>query len=135
MLRAHGRCVSRYAISLIEQAEEKRRLDAERAEAATLALQAHIGTWEKGQINKTLMQTDVAKLKEAIHNAALEGVSQEVIGVGRMKLVAIDKYKFDKERGLIKDDEPKKDVGGDEPGKKKKPKFKNYGYVKKEAAA
>ena len=49
----------------------------------------------------------------------------------RLKLVAIDKYKFDKARGAIKDDEPEKKVA-DTGGKKAKPKFKNYGYVKKE---
>ena len=54
--------------------------------------------------------------------------------VGRNKLVAIEKYKVDKSRGLIKDDEPKKeDPNAAAGGAKKKPKFKNYGYVKKEA--
>ena len=45
------------------QAEEKRKLDYERQEAAAIALRAQIGTWEKGQINKTLMDTDVALLQ------------------------------------------------------------------------
>lgn len=126
-------CVSRYAISLVEQAEAKRRQDTERKEAAAAALQKHIGTWETGQINKTLMEVNVGELQEAIAHAAVESVSQELIELGRLKLIAIDKYKLDKERGLIKDDEPAKKKAADDDGaKNKKPKFKNYGYVKKD---
>ena len=129
-------CVSRYAISLVEQAEVKRRQDAERQLVAGDALRAQIGTWQKGQINKTLLTTDITQLKLTIVDAAHEGCSQELIDIGRQKLVAIDKYKLDKSRGLIKDDTDKKkkddDGGGGGGGGKKKPKFKNYGYVKKE---
>ena len=125
-------CVSRYAISLIEQAEEKRKLDFERQEAAKALLLTHIGSWEKGQIDKTLLLVDVSALREAIHEAALEGLSQDLIEMGRLKLVAIEKYKIDKERGLIKDDGPKKKEESSGGGPKAKPKFKNYGYVKKE---
>jgi len=129
-------CVSRYAISLVEQAEVKRRQYAERQLVAGDALRAQIGTWQKGQINKTLLTTDITQLKLTIVDAAHEGCSQELIDIGRQKLVAIDKYKLDKSRGLIKDDTDKKkkddDGGGGGGGGKKKPKFKNYGYVKKE---
>jgi len=127
-------CVSRYAISLVEQAEEKRKQDADRQAAAAAVLYAQIGTWERGQIHKMLMETDVNKLKMAIHDAAHEHCPQELIETGRLKLVAIEKYHIDKERGLIKDDEPKKKAAGDDDdgAKKKKPKFKNYGYIKKE---
>ena len=124
-------CVSSYAISLVEQAEVKRRGDAERQAVAASALTSAIGDWQKGQINKKLMDTDVGVLKGLIVEAAHVGCSQELIECGRQKLVAIDKYKIDKERGLIKDDEPKKEAAA-EGGAKKKPKFKNYGYVKTE---
>jgi len=125
-------CVSHYAISLVEQAEEKRRLDAERQEVAASALKLQIGSWQPGEINKTLLQQDIPKLQEAIHLAAQEGLPQDLIETGRLKLVAIQKYKIDKERGLIKDDDPKKKEAADAGGKGKKPKFKNYGYVKKD---
>ena len=91
-------CVSGFAISMVEQAEMKRQYDAGRAEEAEYALKEQIGTWEKGQFTKALLDVDVEALKAAIHDAAREGLPQELIERGRFKLVAIDKYKKDKER-------------------------------------
>jgi len=127
-------CVSQYAISLVEKAEEKRREDAERASAAEKALMEIIGTWEKGQATRELLKTDENALKEAIHMCAEESLPQEVIELGRAKLFAISKYKSDLEKGLIKDEEAeakKKAEAAKSGGKSAKPKFKNYGYVKK----
>jgi len=132
-------CVSAYAISLVEKAEEKRREDAERAADAEKQLLEIVGDWERGQFNKKLLETDEEKLKAAILHAAEESLPQEVIEIGRAKLYAISKYKSDKEKGLIKDEDEEARkaaeaaaAGG---GSKKKPKFKNYGYVKKVDAA
>jgi len=127
-------CVSAYAISLVEKAEEKRREDAERAADAEKQLLEMVGDWERGQFNKKLLETDEEKLKAAILHAAEESLPQEVIEIGRAKLYAIGKYKSDKEKGLVKDEEEEARKAAEAAasgGAKKKPKFKNYGYIKK----
>ena len=52
--------------------------------------------------------------------------------MGRMKLVAIDKYKADRAAGKIKDEaeEAAKEAALAAAAGGKKKKFKNYGYVK-----
>ena len=69
----------------------------------------------------------------SIAKAAKVGLPQELIEMGRMKLVAIDKYKTDKAAGKIKDEaeEAAKEAALAAAGGGKKKKFKNYGYVKK----
>ena len=127
-------CVSQYAISLVEQAEEKRKEEFGRQVLAAEALARYVGTWQKGQkADKRLLEVDKQGLIDALHTAALEGLSQEAMDVARKKLAVIEKYERDKAAGLIKDadEEAKKAAAAAAAGGGPKKKFKNYGYVKK----
>ena len=126
-------CVSSYAISLVEKAEEKRRADFDNAEAAKAALMLEIGDWQRGVMNKHLKTVDEAKLQAVTAAAVAAGLPQEVIELGRLKLGAVQRYKSDLAKGLIKDEDEeakkaaaaKKAGGGG--GKKNK---KQYAYQK-----
>merc|ERR1711871_1288670 len=72
-------CVSSYAISLVEKAEEKRREDYEHAEAARARLLLEIGAWERGVMDKSLKVVDEAKLQEALSGAVAASLPQEGI--------------------------------------------------------
>lgn len=134
-------CVSAYAISLVEQAEEKRKEEFGRQVLAAEALARYVGTWERGaKPSKELLQVDKAGLVDALHTAVLEGLSQEQMELARLKLAQIEKYERDKAAGLIKDEdeERRKEAAAAAAaaagGGTVKKKFKNYGYVKKAAA-
>ncbi len=133
-------CVSSYAISLIERAEVKRLEHLERQEAARKELTKQIGGWYYGIFDKTLLppHTDEDALKAALKLAVEEGLSQEEIEVGRLKLQMIDKYKRDKAAGLVKDEEEEARKRAEEEAKAKKDgkggpkkKVKQYAYIKK----
>jgi len=133
-------CVSSYAISLVERAEVKREEHAKKQDAARAELQKQIGAWYYGVFDKTLLppHTDEDALKAALQGAVLVGLPQEEIENGRLKLQMIDKYRRDKEAGLVVDEEEeerkrlaaeakaKKDGKGG-PAKK----IKQYAYIKK----
>ena len=129
--------VSAYAISLVEQAEEKRKEDFHRQVEAAEALARYVGTWTKGtKPSKELLQVDKKGLQDALHTAAVEGLSQDQMELPRLKLAQIEKYERDKAAGLIKDEEEERRkeaaaaAAAAAAGGPVKKKFKNYGYVK-----
>jgi len=138
-------CVSSYAISLVEKAEENRKKHYERQQAATKGLLDEIGTWKVGDFDKTLLPppkgtTVEGALRAALNEAVLAELGQEIIELARFKLAAIAKYKSDMAKGLITDEDEerrkaeaaaaaakKKGGGAGSPAKK----IKQYAYVKK----
>jgi len=133
-------CVSSYAVSLVERAEVKRNELLTAQEAAKAELMKQIGTWEYGIFDKTLLApvTDEEALKAALHVAASAGLPQDVLELGRLKVQMVDKYKRDRARGLVKDEEEEARKAAEaaaaaaksgKGGPKKK--MKQYAYIKK----
>jgi hypothetical protein len=134
----HG-MLANHAMSLVEQAESRVHEEDARKRIAAHRLREMVGGWRKGSFkDKSLNDTNVDDLKVAIMNAASEGLPQEDIELGRLKLMAAVKYQAQVLAGQIKLQKEREAelvseeaFGAGKPGDKPKKKFKNYGYVKK----